>query len=69
MPMSNSNASVSFNIQGRPVAKGDEPDESVGLVMPGYFETMRIPLLSGRLYADQNLKLTPPRTISGSRRS
>src|SRR5262249_23754628 len=41
LPMSNTNASISFNIEGRPVAKGDEPDESIGVVMPGYFETLR----------------------------
>jgi len=52
--MSDSSASVSFNIQGRPVAKGDEPNEQLGVVMPGYFETMRIPLLSGRAFGEQD---------------
>ncbi|MGA2536281.1 MAG: ABC transporter permease [Terracidiphilus sp.] len=54
MPMSSSNATISFNIQGRPVAKGDEPSESLGLAMPGYFETMNIPLIAGRTFADQD---------------
>src|SRR6185369_14571906 len=40
LPMSSSSATVNFNIQGRPVAKGDEPSESLGLAMPGFFETM-----------------------------
>src|SRR5262249_16930843 len=39
LPMSDSNASISFVIEGRPVAKGDEPSESLGVAMPGYFET------------------------------
>ena len=43
LPMSPNHAGISFNIAGRPVAKGDEPSESLGVAMPGYFETMRIP--------------------------
>jgi predicted permease len=50
LPMSNSTATVSFNIQGRPVAKGDQPSEALGLAMPGYFETMKIPLIAGRTF-------------------
>jgi predicted permease len=52
--MSHSNATVSFAIEERPVAKGDEPSESLGLAMPGYFETMRIPLIAGRTFGDQD---------------
>jgi len=54
LPMSNSNASVSFAIEGRPVAKGDEPSESLGLAMPGYFATMRIPLVAGRTFDERD---------------
>jgi predicted permease len=54
LPMSDSNATISFSIEGRPIAKGDEPSESLGIVMPGYFETMRIPLLSGRNFREQD---------------
>jgi predicted permease len=53
-PMSHSNATVSFGIEGRPIAKGDEPSESLGLAMPGYFETMRIPLIAGRTFGQQD---------------
>jgi predicted permease len=48
MPMSSNGATISFSIQGRPVAKGDEPSESLGVVLPGYFETMHVPLIAGR---------------------
>jgi predicted permease len=54
LPMSSSSATVNFNIQGRPVAKGDEPSESLGLAMPGFFETMKIPLIAGRPFGAQD---------------
>jgi predicted permease len=60
LPMSDTNASVSFSIVGRQTAKGDRPDESLGLAMPGYFETMRIPLLSGRRFGEQDGTLGAP---------
>jgi predicted permease len=60
LPFSDSYASVSIAIEGKPVAKGDEPSEGVGAVMPGYFETMRIPLLSGRTFTERDgFKSTP----------
>ena len=54
LPMSTNHGDVAFNIAGRPVAKGDEPSESVNVAMSGYFETMRIPLVSGRFLGEQD---------------
>src|SRR5579872_1485730 len=54
MPMSNTNAGISFQIEGRPVPKGDEPSASLGIAMPGYFETLRIPLVAGRDFGLQD---------------
>jgi predicted permease len=54
MPMSGSNASVSFTVEGHPVAKADHPSEAIGLTLPGYFETMRIPLIAGRTFVAQD---------------
>jgi len=54
LPMSDGKASITFSIEGVPTAKGDEPNETAGVVMPGYFETLRIPLLAGRTVQDRD---------------
>ena len=48
IPLSNIGITIGFTIEGQPVAPGDEPDAPVGIVTPGFFGTLRIPLLSGR---------------------
>ena len=63
MPMSGNNASISFTVEGHPVAKADHPSEAVGLALPGYFETMRIPLIAGRTFAAQDGPKGPPVAI------
>lgn len=50
MPLSNSNIGISFAIEGRPVAPGDEPSEETNLVTADFFSTMRIPVLRGRTF-------------------
>jgi predicted permease len=63
LPMGHSNISVSFGIEGRPMAQGDEPNESLGVAMPGYFETLRVPLLAGRYFGEQDGTKGPPTVI------
>lgn len=63
LPLSDSNASVSFTIEGKPVALGDESSESISVVMPNYFETMRIPLISGRTFTKQDQTTSTPVVI------
>ncbi len=63
LPMSGSNASISFTVEGHPVAKADHPSEAIGLVLPGYFETMRIPLIAGRSFTAQDGPKDPPVAI------
>ena len=49
LPATGSNTSDSFTIEGRPpIAKEAEPSTEYHVVTPRYFESMGIPLLSGR---------------------
>jgi putative ABC transport system permease protein len=63
VPMSGSSASISFTVEGHPVAKADHPSEAIGLALPGYFETMRIPLIAGRSFAASDGPKGPPVAI------
>jgi len=63
LPMSGSNIGISFTVEGHQVAKADRPTESVALALPGYFETMRIPLIAGRTFAAQDGPKGPPVVI------
>jgi len=47
--------SVSFDIEGRPLSSGDlQPRLDANAVSPGYFETIRQPLLGGRTFTDHD---------------
>ena len=58
--LSGSNFDIDFTIQGRPAAKGDEPDEETGFVSPVYFKTMGIPLMEGRDFAETDTATSAP---------
>jgi predicted permease len=63
MPMSGSNASVSFTVEGHALAKSDHPSEALGIALPGFFETMKIPLIAGRTFANADRTTTAPVAI------
>ena len=48
LPLSGDRFSLSFETEGRPVAKGEEPSADFYNIGLGYFRTMGIPLLQGR---------------------
>jgi predicted permease len=50
----------SFGIEGRPLAPGDTPPQAdIRIVDPGYFETIRLPLRSGRLLEESDTDKAP----------
>ncbi|HEY8225144.1 MAG TPA: ABC transporter permease [Pyrinomonadaceae bacterium] len=48
LPLSGDRFSISFEIDGRPVARKDQPSADFFNVDPGYFKTMGIPFVKGR---------------------
>ena len=60
LPLSGANTSDNFTIEGRPaIAKQEQPLTECRFVTPHYFESMDIPLLKGRDFADTDTKQTP----------
>jgi putative ABC transport system permease protein len=60
LPLSGSNTSDYFTIEGRPpIAKEAEPSTEYRVVTPRYFESMGIPLLSGRDFAHTDTRKSP----------
>ncbi len=58
----------SFLIEGRPKPRpGESPDAVYRIVMPGYFETMRLALRRGRVISDQDDARTPGVVIINER--
>ncbi|HXG64213.1 MAG TPA: ABC transporter permease, partial [Blastocatellia bacterium] len=55
LPMSRNNWSSSFGIEGHQVAEGEmNPHGDPRVISPDYFRAMRIPLLKGRIFTDQD---------------
>jgi putative ABC transport system permease protein len=50
---------VSFETEGRPVAKGDEPSADFFAISAGYFKTMGIAQLEGRDFNERDEKRAP----------
>ena len=60
LPLSGSNTSDYFTIEGRPaIAKEAEPMAEYRVVTPRYFESMGIPLMAGRDFAATDTKQSP----------
>ncbi len=60
LPLSTTGMQISFDIEGHPLPEGDRNNALVSIVEPGYFQTMRIPLLRGREFQDtDDAKATP----------
>ncbi|HLW75689.1 MAG TPA: ABC transporter permease, partial [Bryobacteraceae bacterium] len=52
LPLSNSEISIGFEIEGRPAPKNVVQPEHMGIATPGYFRAMGIPLREGRDFTD-----------------
>jgi putative ABC transport system permease protein len=63
LPMGGDEIRTTFQIEGRPVAKSEEPHASLRTVTPDYFNTMRIPVLQGRDFGAQDETNSTPVVI------
>ena len=63
LPMGGDDIRTTFQIEGRPVSKSDEPVSSLRDITPNYFATMRIPLLQGRDFDDREAANSTPVVI------
>jgi putative ABC transport system permease protein len=54
LPMSGNNSIITFEIEGRPVPKAEEPSADIKVVTPDYFHTFNIPIKSGRDFTDHD---------------
>jgi putative ABC transport system permease protein len=65
LPMSDVGQAMAlpFAIEGQPPPRGEDPLAEVRIVAPGYFETMKIALLSGRLLDDRDVQERPRTSV------
>ncbi len=59
LPMSGNGAIITFQIEGRPVPRSEEPSADIKVTTPNYFHTMNIPLLSGRDFTEHDDEKAP----------
>ncbi len=56
LPLTGSGWTGSFNIEGQTIAPGQaEPHSAFRAITPGYFETMKIPLVAGRYFDERDV--------------
>jgi putative ABC transport system permease protein len=60
LPLYQDRWSVSFNLLDHPVPEANEPNAGIYDVVPGFFETMQIPLLRGRTFDGRDQRNSPP---------
>jgi predicted permease len=63
LPLSDSQIRTSFAVEGRPVAKGEQPRTQLRAVAQNYFTTMRVPLLAGRTFTNHDSAKSAPVAI------
>jgi putative ABC transport system permease protein len=51
LPIGGSGGTIRFLVQGRPTAQGQEDECDIITVTPDYFSTLKVPLVSGRMFS------------------
>jgi putative ABC transport system permease protein len=59
LPLSGGNAIITFQIDGHPVPKSEEPSADIKVISSNYFHTLEIPFVSGRDFTDHDDSKSP----------
>ncbi|HEV7684149.1 MAG TPA: ABC transporter permease [Pyrinomonadaceae bacterium] len=59
LPLNGDRFGISFEIDGRPVPKGEEPSADFFAIGNDYFKTMEIPVVKGRTFTDRDGAKSP----------
>lgn len=59
LPLSGNMFRISFETEGRPVAKGDQPSADFFAIEAGYFKTLGVPILKGREFNERDNEKAP----------
>ncbi len=60
LPLSSSGMGISFDIEERPLPEGERAVSRTSIIEPGYFQTLRIPLVRGREFQDTDTTKSKP---------
>ncbi|HTV53968.1 MAG TPA: ABC transporter permease, partial [Terriglobia bacterium] len=63
LPLSGDSRGANFEIQGQPLTIKEEPNANLRVITPDYFRTMRIPLLRGRAFTQEDGTTSRPVVI------
>lgn len=59
LPLTGSMMSITFQVEGHPVPKADEPSETISIATPGFFKTLGIPVKQGREFLETDTRTSP----------
>jgi len=60
LPLNNDRWSISFNLLDHPVPEANTPSAGFYVVVPGFFETIQIPLVRGRTFDERDQRNSAP---------
>jgi len=63
MPLTGSNMTITFSIDGRPTSPGDEPSARASAVASNFFQSMKMTLKSGRFFTPTEEQPESPRVL------
>jgi putative ABC transport system permease protein len=60
LPLTRAQSSIVFTVADRPATRDEKPAASYRIITPGYLAAMRIPLVSGRNFTEEDSAERPP---------